>query len=543
MNRSQITVETRFNERTFRLTSFLLVALMLAAAALTVISVLTHIFRNWQPWYLAGVCFVVALDSLYSHKNFKQLSLFTSEWFQAALTQVVMLLITLRIVVGLSHGLAAFWQEITAGWFPFLLSFLTVEFMLGVGLCVLTFIISLSFADLLDELGLEAELIRQEQGLAAPDDLRTPREKLVSLVISVGTALVFLTALMRLDFRSALVGAWDATVLDVPTLSNGGASTLLFFMLALALFSQTKFVTLNTRWSLNRIPASRAIPGRWALYSLVFLFILAAVVSLLPTSYSLGLLASLGYVLNLLGYLLFTLAQVIMTIVMFIISLPFLLFGRKSPVEAPAIRPLSTPEALPLQTADATAVPWLEIAKSVLFWAFFIGLLVFALVQYLRQHEELLAALRQRPGLSWLGKFWDWLRGLWQAAQKGISGAVSAGLERIRPKHSLSQAVGGWINLRKLGPRQRVFFFYQAFLRRSGESGLPRSLSQTPSEFASRLDSALPAAEPDIEALTGAFIEARYTPRPVEPEKANRVREVWEHLRKALRGKKAESDK
>ncbi len=543
MKASEITSETRANEHVFRLISFLLVALMLAAAALTVISVLTHIFSDWRPWYLAGICFVVALDSLYSYKNFKQLSLFTSEWFQAALTQLVILLVALRIVVGLSHGLAAFWQEVAAGWLPFLLSFLTVEFMIGVGMCILTYVISTSFAALLDELGLEAELIRQEQGLAVPDDLRTPREKLLSLVISVGTALVFLTALMRLDFRSDLVGAWDATVLEVPTLSNGGASTLLFFMLALALFSQTQFINLNTRWSLNRIPASRSIPGRWALYSLVFLFGLAAVVSLLPTSYSLGLLASLGYVLNLLGYLLFMLAQVIMTIVMFIISLPFLLFGRESPVAAPAIPPPPAPEALPLQTAAATAVPWLEVAKSVLFWAFLIGLVTFALLQYLRQHEELLAALRQRSGLSWLGQFWDWLSGIWKAAQKGISGAVSAGLERIRPKRSLAQTVGGWINLRKLGPRQRVFFFYQAFLRRSGESGLPRRLSQTPSEFASRLDSALPAAEPDIEALTGAFIEARYTPRPVEPEKANRVREVWEHLRKALRGKKVESGK
>lgn len=538
MKASEITAESRYNEKIFQLVSYLLVAVMLACAAATVVSLLTRLFIGWEPWYLPGISFLVALDTLYSYHRFKRLTFLSSEWLSAAGTQMVILLVALRVVVGLSHGLKAFMAELTAGWFAFLLSFFSVEFMIGVGMCFLAWVVSLSFASLLDDIGLDAELIRMDGGASAPEELRPPRERMLGLVFSLGTTLVFLTALMRLDFRSALVGAWDATVLDVPTLSNGGASTLLYFMFALALLSETQFITLHTRWSINRVPASRSIAGRWALYSVGFLVILAALASLLPTSYSLGLLASLGYILNIISYLFFTLAQILLTIILFLFSLPFLLLGRESPVETPNITP-TQPEFLP-PVADAASapLPWLEVAKSLLFWGFFIAVLLFALVQYLRQHEDLIAALRARPGLGWLGKVWDWLRGAWKTVRKGFSEAVSAGLERIRPKRSLSQSIGGWINLRNLGPRQRVFFFYQAFLRRSGESGLPRSLSQTPLEFAARLDTALPEAEPDIEALTGAFIEARYTPRPVEPEKASRVKEVWEHLRKALRGKK-----
>jgi len=442
------------------------------------------------------------------------------------------------VLIGLSHGLAAFGRELTSGWFAFLTSFLSTEYLIGFGMSVVTWLLSLGFAGLFDEMGLDAELIRMEGYAVNPTETRLPRERLVSLVMSVGTALVVFTALMRLDFRAAFGGDWAGAALDVPTLSNGGASTLLYFLLALALFSQTQFIDLHNRWSINRVPVNRAIVGRWAFYSLVFLVLLASLASLLPTSYSLGLLASLGYALNLIGYLLFAFAQVIITVIVFLLGLLFLLFGRESPVETPQT-PSFQPEFLPPTPLDAASapLPWLEVAKSLLFWGLFIAVLLFALVQYLRQHEEVITALRKRPGLAWLGRLWDWLRGAWQAARKGIAEAVSAGLERIRPRQSLAQAVGGWINLRKLGPRQRVFFFYQAFLRRSGESGLPRSLSQTPLEFASRLDSALPEAEPDIEALTGAFIEARYTPRPVEPEKASRVKEVWEHLRKALRKK------
>lgn len=539
MKASEITPDIRANERTFRLVSSLLAALMLACAAATVVSLLTRIVPDWQPWYLVAFCFIVSLDTFYNYGKFKKIDLFSLEWFQAAGTQVVILLAALRAVMGLSHGLEAFVQELTAGWFAFLTSFFSTEYLIGLGMCVLAWLFSLGFAGLFDEMGLDAELIRMDGYAVTPGETRPPRERLLGLVFGLGSALVVFTALMRLDFRAALGGNWAGAALDVPPLSNGGASTLLYFLLGLALFSQTQFIDLHNRWSINRVPVNAAIVGRWAFYSLAFLVILTVITSLLPTSYSLGLLASLGYALNLVVYLLFAFVQLLVALVLLLFGLLAVLFGREPPTEAPDL-PSFQPPILPPAPVDAasTPLPWLEVAKSLLFWGLFIAVSMFALIQYLRQHGDLLAALRQRRGLIWLGKFFDWIRGVLKTAQKGIAGAVSAGLERIRPKRSLAQTLGGWINLRKLDPRQRVFFFYQAFLRRSGESGLPRSLSQTPLEFASRLDRALPEAEPDIEALTAAFIEARYTPRPVQPEKASRVKEVWEHLRKALRKRK-----
>lgn len=536
MKPSEITPDIRANERTFRLVSSLLVAAMLACAAATLVSLLTRLVPAWQPWYLVGACFIVSLDTFYNYGRFKKIDLFSPEWFQAVGTQMVILLVALRAVIGLSHGLEAFWKELTSGWFAFLTSFFSTEYLIGLGMCVLAWLVSVGFAGLFDEMGLDAELIRMEGYAITPGETRPPRERLVSLVFNVGIALVIFTALMRLDFRAAFGGDWAGAVLDVPPLSNGGASTLLYFLLGLALFSQTQFIDLHNRWSINRVPVNTAIVGRWAFYSLVFLVILTVIASLLPTSYSLGLLAALGYALDWVVYLLFMSFQVLVALVLLLLGLLSMLFGRQAPAERPEL-PSFQPPLLPPAPVDAasTPLPWLEVAKSLLFWGLFIAVLLFALVQYLRQHEEVIAALRKRRGLAWLGKLWDWLRAFWQAAQKGIAGVVSAGLERIRPRQNLPRVVGGWVNLRKLDPRQRVFFFYQAFLRRSSESGLPRSLSQTPLEFASRLDSALPEAEPDIEALTSAFIEARYTPRPVQPEKASRVKEAWEHLRRALR--------
>jgi hypothetical protein len=541
MKTADITPETRSSENAFRLISYVLVALMLACAVTTVLNLAIRILPDWRPWYMVGICFVVALDSFYSRHIFKHLSFFSSEWLSLASTQVIVLFITLRLVIGFSHGLEAFSQEIAAGPLPFVLSFFSSEFLMATGIMAITWTVCLSFGSLFDEMGLDAELARQDDCAAVPKEGRPPRERLLSLIFNIGIFLVIVTALLRLDFRATLAGDFASAILHVSPLANGGGSTLLYFMFALVLFSETQFILLHTRWSLQRIPISTTMAGRWALYSLIFLALLIVLASLLPTDYSLGFLATMGYVIDLLARILFSIAQFIISLLIIITNLPFLLFGKPAPFASQATKPGAMPLPEPATSGEmGTPFPWVEVMRSVLFWMLFLILAGFALSQYLRQHEEVLNALRKIPGTKWLTKFWSWLQGAFQKAQKGIADTISANLQRLRPRRSLAQAMGGWINLRRLGPRQRIFFFYQAFLRRSGESGLPRHPSQTPLEFASRLDSAIPEAEPDIDALTGAFVEARYTPRPVEPEKASRVKGYWEHFKKILRGKRVE---
>jgi hypothetical protein len=114
---------------------------------------------------------------------------------------------------------------------------------------------------------------------------------------------------------------------------------------------------------------------------------------------------------------------------------------------------------------------------------------------------------------------------------------VRAGLRRLRERTGLETpgAAGGFLSLRRLNARQRVYYFYLALIRRGGEHGLQRSPSQTPYEYASVLEPALPAVNEDIEALTGSFMEARYSRHEVPPEKAGQVKRLWERIRQSLR--------
>lgn len=538
---SEITPEMRFNDNIARLISYGLVTAMLVCASLTLVNFVIALGIPRHPWYLALLVAITTLERLYTYRRSSRVSLFGKDWLIVNGAQWIILLVLIKLTIGLSTGVSAFLAEIPLWRVDFATYFLSPEVFFTIFVVWLTWMTAGAYADLLDNVGLDASILKHE--LPSYDATEQPaRERLINLIFGTGTVLIVLTAMMRLNLREVLFSDGKLSFSQVAVLEGGGASTLLYFMFALALLSQSQFVNLHALWSIQRIPVSREVAGRWALYSLVFLLLIAGITTLLPTSYSLGVLNLLGYALSILLAILFFIEQAILGLILFLISLLFMLLGAKPPTQkAPTVQ-LPKPQ---IPTETVTNPAWWEASKTFIFWALLVGILFFALITYLRQHQDVLDSLKKIPGLNLLAKFWEWLSGMFGKVQSGIGQAVEAGRKRLRIRRTESAdwLNTGFLNLRRLDPRQRVYFFYLAFLRRSDESGLPRQLSQTPSEFAARLDSALPSAEPDIDALTAAFIEARYTPKLVEPEKVNVVREYWERLKKALRAKKVESGK
>ena len=76
-----------------------------------------------------------------------------------------------------------------------------------------------------------------------------------------------------------------------------------------------------------------------------------------------------------------------------------------------------------------------------------------------------------------------------------------------------------------------------AMVRRGGDQGVARKPSQTPAEFAVQLEKAVPEASEDIDSITQAFIEARYSRQEVDSGKADRVKAIWARIRRALQSK------
>jgi hypothetical protein len=91
-------------------------------------------------------------------------------------------------------------------------------------------------------------------------------------------------------------------------------------------------------------------------------------------------------------------------------------------------------------------------------------------------------------------------------------------------------------------PREQVRRYYLAAVKEAAEEGAPRQAHQTPSEFAADLASNWPESDPEIESLTEAFLDARYSPREIVEVEASRARSAWQRLAQALRRPKRYSD-
>jgi hypothetical protein len=172
-------------------------------------------------------------------------------------------------------------------------------------------------------------------------------------------------------------------------------------------------------------------------------------------------------------------------------------------------------------------------------WGSVVVIIVFGLIQFVRQHGGLRVALRNSRVANWLTLAWRWLSR--NAVRTGgtLSRAIAEGWQRIvsrlEGKRLLPPA--RLINVRSLNPRRRIYFFYLAMIRRGREQGLTRKPSQTPSEYAVTLEKALPSTTQDIDSITQAFVEARYSRREVDPREANAVKEAWGRIRRTLQGK------
>ena len=525
--------EIQQNEKEFRIVSLGLVTGMLTCGSLTLLSLINRIIPGWQPVYLPWLVCFAAFERLYTYRRFGKLSLFSKEWLVAVGTEWMTIALVARMVVALSHGPNLFLAEIQVWMVNFLPAILSPEFLLSLVLIILTWFMAGIFAGLLEEMGLRQAIILQE--VPSLHTEQTPaHERLQSQIINLGVGLILLTALTRVDMRVLLQQSKGSLFIQLPAVAGGGASTLLYFMLGLMLLSQAQFINLHTRWSLLNIPVSTQMSRRWGLSSLAFFGILAAAASLLPTSYSLKVLSGLGNILEMTAGVLYLMMQILLSFILFILSLPARLFGFGTTNQQPG---MSLPEKINLNPLPIEQAAWLEWARTLAFWGVLVIGLIFAIIQYLRQHKEILQTLRDLPIFILLLRGWKWLKSVATGLVAGVTQLTVQTVDKIRKSWEgvrTSGQAGGFLNPRRLDSRQQVIFFYMALLKRGNEHGLARKASQTPREYAARLDSALPDVKPEIDALTDEFVQARYSQQSDYSQQALQAQKLWQKIRKFL---------
>ena len=535
------TVNARRREIGFRRLAALLVFLMMVCGVMTLISLIRSVAPGWRSGLLAGVLLFIVLDRLYSHRSLKSLTPLSSEWWMALGSQWIVILIVLRLLLSYAGGLDALSSDLALLWRGIFGHLLTAEYLFSALLALLVWSVTGQFLRLLDEMGLDQELALNDETeqIAARSDVPPARQRLVSLTFSVGTILVALTGLARINLRTVVPSLNGESSLELNEFSRGEAGALLYFVFGLALLSLGRLLSLQTRWLKQRIPiTSSHLVRQWGLYSLIFLLGLAFFISLLPAGDSLGLFSLLASLLSFLFGILLFIGQMLMVLVALLLSLPMLLVRGEPMTSAPPPPPLPTFPPVEASAPPAPSELWILI-RSILLWGSLATIILFAVVHFVRQHGGVRAALRKARITNWLMLAWQWLYRNAGQARVTLAQAIADGWQRIVSRLETKGMLRPreWINVRALDPRRQIFFFYLAMLQRSAEQGMGRQPSQTPAEYAAHLKSALHASEEEIQSMTEAFVEARYSRQEVDSHQANAVKETWGRIRRALQTK------
>jgi hypothetical protein len=523
MNSLDLRESLRWNERVSSLVSHLLVGLMLTCLMITLVQFGEYLFPTWNGGYLPWATFVIALEAMYTKRAARSLLILSREWLIYRGVELVVLLLALRVILFLLGEPARPGMDLGAWQRDFFGNFFSGQYLIAAIMALIFWMLAGQFSEDLAELEGDENLVAGEIPVNMSQERSRVRQQMVERIILYGAGMAMLVSLMRIDLE---------TVLGVrPAMRSTIINVVLYFVLALALFSQTQLAILRASWSTQKIRLNLNIGTRWAAYSILFLLILALLAVFLPTSYTMGFLSILGFVLSLFIFIITIIWNLLLALIFIILSS----FGLGQASEGTGQSPPPLPPPPPLASGQDLA--WLEIIKSILFWVLFFGVIGFSIYQYGKQHGGLWQELARLPGMAILRKVWEWLRGGFRGANRALQTAASGAIEwfqsvrKVRP----GAAVRKRLSLRRLSSRQKVLFYYLAMVRRGGEYGIAREPDQTPYEYQLKLQASLPEINRDLAALTEAFVEARYSRHEISEDQVGLVRRWWERIRRTLR--------
>ena len=523
----------KLNEKLSSLVSYLLVAGMLFCLGIAARNIIARLLPDRNIAYLPYFCFLVSLAGIYSQRKLHHSSELETNPLVYRVVEWIVILVMLKFAIYAWNGFGQFFADLPRWQANFVESFFELEFILDIVFVVIVWVLSLMFVEDLIDLEGDVNILQASNLDMVVSNRSLTQGRMANRVLTVGIVLVILATLSRLDYSTILSGLQLA--------KQNYLHVVAYFLLGLVLLSLTQLATRRAVWAWEHIPVGEGIARNWIAYSLGFLFILSLLAFALPTSYALGFFPTISYFFSLLFGLIYMLVMLIMIPFFIFIAWVASLFGSTNMPATDMTLPQQILPPLPEALASSPS-PFLEILKAVLFWGILLAVIGYAFLAYLRQNKELMQKLRRMPGLSWLVKAWRWLVIKARGGIGLLPKAVDAGLKRLRSsfRKEVARPMGDYISLRRLESRQKILFYYLALIRRSGESGLPRHPWQTPKNYADTLEPNLPGAETDVESMTQAFVEARYTQHLVSPGQVKHVQSAWDHLRKILNKRRKE---
>ncbi|MBN1661667.1 MAG: DUF4129 domain-containing protein [Anaerolineae bacterium] len=520
-----------WRERLFRA---VLIAGMLVCVASPAAKFLEWLMPGWNALPFLWFLFFASLEGILSEQVLARRRISGWAYLVSRLAEALLIALVLKFVNYLSLGLDQLWTD-AATWIDHPAQFFTsidaLTILLFVPLWAESILVARQAAEMeADSLALSPPPDKTSPEyylwVTQPSAMRDRQEQFNSLAENfVWGGLVLLAGSVVIH---AFVTSVQALALPI----------LLYFALGIALLSHAHYTLLNTGWRVQGIPVRSGTGRRWLGWVALFLIVVALLALLLPTRYAMGpLTAIIGLVFMLLQIL-----GVIAGLLFYLLAwLLWLLVPGSEQPEPPAMpqQPLPTPVPAEMGGADAT-YPWLQVLGSALFWITILAILGYTLIRFVRDRFGMDDHEIQK-GAGWRARLVAWLRALWRRFRGWGQEAQARLAHRLVQRRVAVELPGrrtGLRLLRGLSPRALVRYFYLSALHRAAQAGMARRPAQTPYEYRRVLDERFPDLEPDLEALTEAFVVARYSRQAVDRAEAEAVRPLWQRIKAALRRKR-----
>lgn len=503
----------------------LVIGVMFGCIALSLVELVRLFLPGWNGTFIVSACVLAALEANYSYRLIRARSLRGGDVLRFRLIEVAVFFLLIKAGSYVGESWAGVLANIQS-WPSHLYRVFDLETIAAFVLVLISWHIA-------------TQTTRDFERLHEPPvyhryDL-PPMDSLTGRFFWGGVALLITAGLTR-------IGIAQMFNLRRPSVPGLILNVLVYFLLGLVMLGQVRYATLRKRWDAGKTQVAEELPRRWVRYSLFLIGLAAFLAFLLPTGYTLGLLEVIGYVLA----IILTVLSFVATLLFWLILLPFawlmsLLSGEPTPT--PPVEPLSRP--LPGDTGGITGPGWFQIVRSLVFWVIALGIVFYVVRSYLRDHPELLESLAALGLVRALRRMWDalrhWLGGWSETLRERMPLGWSLWL---RQRDRLSKEPFGFFRLGALSPRAQVLYYYLSVLHRAAKQGLPRRPAETPDEYRATLRPNLPEAQGEMDQLTQAFIEARYSRHTIEPDDARHVRSIWQRVKAALQAlkRKAEED-
>jgi hypothetical protein len=369
--------------------------------------------------------------------------------------------------------------------------------------------------------------------------IQTPRDELqtkyLTIFLSVGMGLVIMAAMSTYEVREF------ATVSNPFEFTRIGLRTamlwalLLYFLSGLWLLSHARLLRINARWLMDGIAKDADLERNWQRYSLILILVIAFFAAFLPIGSTLAISRLMGMMIQGVGFLassLFGLFAFFFASILALISESSEATDQVQREPIPTIPPPSPVEQLPPN-------PLFSMLASSIFWTLIIAVIIGATVFVLRERGYRVQLDNFQTYLSrfsiWFNETWHSMRHRVRATGRSLRRQLQFQTEIQSFRPTKGEVPRRFIRINALSPRDQIRFYYLSTVRRAGDIGIRRRINETPLEYFEDLTEVWPEAEHDLKALTGSFLEARYSRKLFEKKDVNSVREGWKRLKARLR--------